>query len=483
MLVKRTSLVLYPDQSRVLIRPFWPASQEQTKNIVARVMALPEQDVAAGLERILEQFHGRHRRLREFLLSRFDQVERYLPLESALSDSRKVLMGAYFTQEYALESAALFNPSMVWHPHQGDLPAGERRFILSLRAAGEGHVSSIAFRAGVVDTEGQIRLEPAVPFVTAAETTRNPSYERRLFERKLFELGLHNEFSVQVMAGLGESFAWSDLQARLKSVEREYREQLRPDPSTASGIRALAESNYEVSYPADQDLSGRVIFPYSPAEANGIEDARFVEFCHDDGRTVYYATYTAYDGKVILPQFLETADFIRFKISTLNGSGVSNKGMALFPRKLDGSYVMISRQDNENIYLMFSDNLHFWYEKKLLLRPAQAWEFVQLGNCGSPIETEAGWLVLTHGVGAMRKYCMGAVLLDRHDPARLIGRLREPLLSPTEHERRGYVPNVVYSCGGQVHGRLLIIPYGISDYATTFAIVDLEQLLDALSGA
>jgi predicted GH43/DUF377 family glycosyl hydrolase len=253
------------------------------------------------------------------------------------------------------------------------------------------------------------------------------------------------------------------------------------DRGTASGIRALAEANYEVSYPTEHDLSERVIFPCSPAEANGIEDARFVQFFDDDGTSRYFATYTAYDGRVILPQFLETTDFLHFKINTLNGSGVANKGMALFPRKLDSQYAMISRQDNENLYLMLSDNIHFWHDKQLLVAPAHSWEFVQLGNCGSPIETEAGWLVLTHGVGAMRRYCIGAMLLDRDDPFRVIGRLDEPLISPTENEREGYVPNVVYSCGGQIHGDHLILPYAMSDYASRFAIVSLERLLELLT--
>jgi len=481
LLVERIPIVLYPDQSRVLIRPFQAASEQQTRNIIARVMHLSPRVVDARLARILEEFRGRHHRLQEFFLQRFEQLERYLPLDSKLAHSRKLLLGAYFTQEYALESAALFNPSLVWHPNQDGLPSGWRRFVLSLRAAGEGHISSIAFRSGTVDAEGQVQVDPAATLATAAETTRNPSYDRLLFQRKLVELGLFNAFSSQVMDRLGQAFSWTDLVRGLQATEQELRAQGRPDPATASGIRALAESNYEVSYPAHYDLSERVIFPCTPAESNGIEDARFVQFFDDDGSSVYYATYTAYDGKVILPQFMETRDFLRFKISTLNGPAVANKGMALFPRKHGGRYAMISRQDNENLYLMFSDNIHFWHDKELLLRPAQPWEFVQLGNCGSPIETEAGWVVLTHGVGAMRRYCMGAMLLDLDEPLRVIGRLREPLLAPGENEREGYVPNVVYGCGGQIHGRHLIIPYGMSDYATTFAVVDVGVLLEKLT--
>jgi predicted GH43/DUF377 family glycosyl hydrolase len=478
--VTRTSVVLYPDQTRVLIRPFRPASQQQTRNIVARVLRMSEREVAAKLEVVLVEFRSRHYRLREYLLGRFDQLRSYLPVEANLSEKQQLLLGAYFTQEFALESAALFNPSMVWHPDQSGLEPGARRFILSLRAVGEGHISSLTFRAGVVDGEGLISMAPAAKLATAADRTRDPSYDRGLFERKLLELGLRNAFSLQVMGGLGEAFSWSDLLARLALVQRDYRARSQPDLASESGIRALAESNYEVSYPADLDLSECVLFPYSPAESNGIEDARFVEFQHEDGRSMYYATYTAYDGKVILPQFLETKDFLRFKLNTLNGPEAANKGMALFPRMIDGRYAMISRQDNENLYLMRSDNLHFWNEKQLLLQPTRDWEFVQLGNCGSPIETEAGWLALTHGVGPMRKYCIGAILLDRADPTRVLGCLREPLLSPAEYERSGYVPNVVYSCGAQVHAGNLIIPYARSDYASTFAVVRLEELLDEL---
>jgi predicted GH43/DUF377 family glycosyl hydrolase len=248
----------------------------------------------------------------------------------------------------------------------------------------------------------------------------------------------------------------------------------------ARKILALAQSNYEVHFPPDSRLSERVLFPVTPSQSNGIEDARFVLFQDDDGSRTYYATYTAYDGKFVLPQFIETPDFLHFKFITLNGRAVQNKGMALFPRKINGRYAMLGRQDQENLYLMFSDDLHFWNTAQPLLQPAFPWEFIQLGNCGSPIETEAGWLVLSHGVGAMRKYCIGAFLLDRHDPAKVIGRLREPLIKPDENEREGYVPNVVYSCGSLVFERQLIVPYAMSDYATTFATLPLDEVLAAM---
>jgi predicted GH43/DUF377 family glycosyl hydrolase len=301
-----------------------------------------------------------------------------------------------------------------------------------------------------------------------------------LFERKLYELGLTNPFSRSVIGQLPDAFTLEELQKKLDTVLKQVRSTDPESESVAKGILLLAQSNYEVQFAPESRLSERVIFPSSPSASNGIEDARFVLFQHDDDTRSYYATYTAYDGKLILPQLLETPDFLHFKFITLNGAAVQNKGMALFPRKLNGLYAMLSRQDNENIFLMYSDNIHFWYDSKLIMKPTFPWEFVQLGNCGSPMETEAGWLVLSHGVGPMRKYCIGAFLLDRDDPSKVIGRLREPLLKPIETEREGYVPNVVYSCGALIHNRELILPYAMSDYATSFATVSLDELLSAM---
>jgi predicted GH43/DUF377 family glycosyl hydrolase len=301
-----------------------------------------------------------------------------------------------------------------------------------------------------------------------------------LFYRKLVELNVESPFVEQVLATLHEQFTLEELQQAIRrslSQSRPRHHELQP---VVQGMLTLAKSNYEIRYSPEQHISERIIFPSSPTEANGIEDARFVQFTEDDGSIRYYATYTAFDGKVILPQILETDDFLRFQISTLNGPEVRNKGFALFPRKVRGMYAMLSRQDNENIYLMYSDMLHFWYTKELIAKPTYAWEYVQIGNCGSPIETDQGWLILTHGVGAMRKYALGAFLLDLEDPSRVIGRLEVPLLEPDANEREGYVPNVVYSCGGVLHNRELIIPYAMSDYASTFATVSLDEVLDAM---
>ncbi|MCK6624288.1 MAG: glycoside hydrolase family 130 protein [Anaerolineae bacterium] len=480
MQVKRTGILIKPNPRRVFFRPFNPSGEGRIMKILARIMTIPEEEVEQQLQQVLAEFAERHQKLSQFFLKRFEQVRPYLLTDQPVSEARRLLIGAYFTQEYALESAALFNPAMVWHPDQSNLPEGSRRFILSLRATGEGHISSITFRTGVIDAANNITINEPTPFVTAPELAPNPTYEKALFERKLFELGLANDFSERVMTGLGESFTLGELDTHIHFALR----QSRPEGQnrvTAKGMLSLAQSNYEVVYTPEQRLSERIIFPSTPAEMNGIEDARFVQFLYDDGRMTYYATYTAYDGEVILPQLLETPDFLHFEIHTLNGPAVQNKGMALFPRKINGYYAMISRQDNENIFLMYSDHIHFWYAKEMIVRPTFPWEFVQMGNCGSPLETEAGWLVLSHGVGPMRKYSIGAFLLDLNDPTRVIGRLREPLLSPNEDEREGYVPNVVYSCGGLIHGRELIIPYAISDYASTFATVNLDDLLTELT--
>lgn len=478
--VKRTGIILKPTNSRVVIRPFEPMNTNRIEKILARIASLSEQQAEELLGKVMRDFRERHQRIREFFLYRFDQVRQHLITDQPLTETRKLLIGSYFTQEYALESAALFNPSMVWHPDQSGLPEGSRRFILSLRATGEGHISSITFRSGVIDANNHIRMDQPTRFVTAPEIVPNALYEKDLFHRKLIELGINGPLTTQVMATLGDHFRLTDLEQTLRVALRNNRAQQREFEPIAHTMLVLAKANYEILFAPELDISERIIFPSSPTETNGIEDARFVRFVHDDGRVRYFATYTAYDGRVVLPQMLETDDFLHFSISTLNGPEVRNKGFALFPRLVNGQYAMLSRQDNENIYLMYSDMPHFWYSKQLIAKPTYSWEFVQLGNCGSPIETEAGWLVLTHGVGPMRKYALGAFLLDRDDPARVIGRLAVPLLEPNANEREGYVPNVVYSCGAVVHGSELIIPYAMSDYASTFATVPLADVLNAM---
>ncbi len=353
-------------------------------------------------------------------------------------------------------------------------------FVLSLRATGEGHISSITFRTGTLDVESNITINAPTRYCLEPDQIPSASFEKVLFERKLRELGLGGDFTRQALQQLGDAFTLDELRAAIHRAAEILGSRDQQTEAIARKTLMLARSNYEVEFSPDSRLSERVLFPTTPSQSNGIEDARFVLFHNDDGTQTYYATYTAYDGKMVLPQFIETRDFLHFKFITLNGPAVQNKGMALFPRKIDSHYVMLGRQDYENIYVMFSDHLHFWHEAQLVLEPKFPWEFIQLGNCGSPIETEAGWLVLSHGVGPMRKYCIGAFLLDKDNPARVIGRLREPLITPNENEREGYVPNVVYSCGSLLRNRQLVIPYAMSDYATTFATLPLDEVLAAM---
>jgi predicted GH43/DUF377 family glycosyl hydrolase len=479
--ITRTEVEITPDYRRVLYRPLVIASSERVIKIIGRIQSLSNEEVIIEVSELLTEFEERHRRLKKFFLQRFHQMKKFLLTDLPLSEERKLLIGAYFTQEYALESAALFNPSIIWHPDQSNLPHGTKRFILSLRATGEGHISSITFRSGEIDSDNHIVVTIPTRYVSTSEKIQNPIYVKEIFERKLGELDLLNDFSTTIMAGLEEHFSIEDLKKCIENFFRTYKNKITEFESSANGVLSLALSNYEIYYENEERLSERIIFPHSPSESNGIEDARFVDFVDEDNKHIYYATYTAYDGRVIFPQLLETTDFTHFKISTLNGPEVKNKGMALFPRKINGQYAMISRQDNENIYLMYSDCIHFWHNKTLIMKPTYPWEFLQIGNCGSPIETAKGWLVLSHGVGAMRKYSIGAFLLDLQDPSIVIGRLSEPLLAPNEKEREGYVPNVVYSCGAAVNGDQLILPYAMSDRSVGIALMSLSQLLEKMT--
>ena len=482
--VNRTSTILKPDQSRVLLRPFSPGDSNRVGRIIARIMSLPEDRVGPLLDEVSAEFSHRHEQIHRLFLERFEQISDLLLTDEEISEQRRLLIGSYFLAEYSLESAALFNPSIVPHPDQADLPLGALRFILSLRATGEGHISSITFRTGIIYGDHRIEISPATGFLTEPRQVPNPLYEKAQFAKKLSELGLTGEFTRRVINKLGELFTLEELRSGVNvEIERSRLSNtaVHEDQEAAQGIWMLARSNYEVQFQPNQLLSERIIFPATPSQRNGIEDARFVYFRNDDGTHVYYATFTAFDGRVIMPQLVETPDFLLFRFITLNGPAAENKGMALFPRKINGRYAMLSRQDNENIYLMFSDSIYFWQERIVLLKPTFPWELVQLGNCGSPIETDAGWLVLSHGVGPMRKYCIGAFLLDRDDPTKVIGRLPEPLLKPDQNEREGYVPNVVYTCGALLRDGELIIPYGLADHATGFATVPLAEVLAAMN--
>ncbi|MDR3672764.1 MAG: glycoside hydrolase family 130 protein [Holophaga sp.] len=478
--VRHHPLLLVPMSDRVIIRPFIPSSAQRITTIIGRALALDEAGTARELKAMLREFDSRHFDLERLLLANYERVVPHLFTQQPLSEARKLLIGALFSGEYAVESAALFNPSIVPHPDQDGVPGGGLRFIMSLRATGEGHISSIEFRTGLISANGRFEVDPISRRVTAPEIEPNPSYQKVAFIIKLHEMGFDNDHSATVMAGLGENFDRNALNRSLARIRRETLPATQDLINTLLCVQWLADSNYEMSFSPEHAVSERILFPVSSNESNGIEDARFVRFQDEDGTVTYYATYTAYNGHAILPQLIETRDFLHFRVLTLNGTAVQNKGMALFPRRIDGNYVMLSRQDDENLFIMFSDNPHYWSDSRMLLRPAELWESVKIGNCGSPIETEAGWLVITHGVGPMRKYCIGAVLLDLQDPTKVIGRLREPLLEPEGIGREGYVPNVVYSCGALVHGRELILPYAMSDRATAVVSLPLDQLLDAL---
>ncbi len=478
----RHDILLLPDSSRVIIRPFMPSGPARIATIIGRALALTEDEVQQELEGMHQEFDNRHRDLDGRLMAHFDQVQPHVFTHRPLSQARKLLIGGLFSGEYAVEAAALFNPSIVPHPNQSGVPEGGLRFIMSLRATGEGHISSIEFRVGTLLADGSIGLDPISRYVTAPEVVPNPRYRKKRFMVTLHDLGYDNECTERVMVALTDEFTREDLAGIVAKVRNETLPLTQDYRRTLDSIQWLADSNYELRLPPSLTLSEGIIFPVSANESNGIEDARFVRFVDNDRSVMYYATYTAYNGRTILPQLIETQDFQHFRMLTLDGKAVLNKGMALFPRRINGHYAMLSRQDDENLFIMFSDNPHYWNEAHMLLRPAEAWESVKVGNCGSPLETEAGWLVITHGVGPLRKYCLGAVLLDLHDPTKVIGRLSEPLLTPMGNEREGYVPNVVYSCGSLIHGRKLILPYAMSDKATSIATVDLDVLLAALKG-
>jgi len=479
--LRRHGISLVPKSARVILRPFIPGSTHRITTIIGRALALSEPETRRDLAAVLKDFEARHMDIEASLMASFHKVAPHLFTHRPLSKERTLLIGALFSGEYALESAALFNPSIVPHPDQEGVGAGSLRFIMSLRATGEGHISSVEFRTGLINADGEIRLDPISRFVNLPVIDPDPSYMKMPFVVKLHEMGFDNGASAAVMEPLGDCFARSELFRSVLRIRRETQPVTQGLTNTLGCIQWLADSNYEMRFPPVLAMSERVIFPVSPNESNGIEDARFVRFTDDDGKVTYYATYTAYNGHAILPQLIETRDFLHFRVLTLNGSAVQNKGMAFFPRRINGHYAMLSRQDDENLFLMFSDNPHYWSDPKIILHPAQIWESVKIGNCGSPLETEAGWLVLTHGVGPMRKYCIGAVLLDLDDPTKVLGRLSAPLVSPEGDGREGYVPNVVYSCGSLLHGRELILPYAMSDHASTIVSVPLDDLLSRLT--
>jgi predicted GH43/DUF377 family glycosyl hydrolase len=483
--VTKTAALFVPDPTRVITKPFAPGGGDpvhghaRVERILARILALPKSEVTKTLSTTRRRFTQRHRDLDTILDENFAAVAAYIPQAHKLSAQRRQLIGAYFSHEYSIEAAALSNPSIVAAPNQDELGAGEQRFIVSLRAIGEGHISSIQFRSGVIAADGHIVIEAPSRYASTAHH-HAPVYDNTIFRAKMLELCTNSDLAMAVLDSLPDRFTIE----QLDSFTQEFTQQQGDRAGAAEAMRALhwlASSNYESSFAPESKLSERILFPEGPTESHGMEDARFVRFTYDDGSSTYFATYTAYDGYRVMPQLIQTDDFVSFRIATLNGPSAKNKGIALFPRMIDGRYAALSRIDNENNFLMWSDNVHFWYQSELLQTPSCPWEITQIGNCGSPLETEAGWLVITHGVGAFRQYALGAILLDKDDPARVIGHLNEPLLEPSNDERDGYVPNVAYSCGSMISGQFLVLPYGFSDVGARIATVRLDDLLSELT--
>ncbi|MDZ7282092.1 glycoside hydrolase family 130 protein [Sphingomonas sanguinis] len=420
-------LRLHADPSRVVVRPFhiaWGggngAPPSRTERLVGEVLAMSPQEARDQLETVLKDFEARHWQTRRVFMTRYDQIEDLLKLDgSKIGDEKRQLIGAYFCHEYSYAAAALMNPSAVPHFDQTGIQPGSQRILMSMRSVGEGHISSVAFREGIINDQNQLRLAPEPPFATATD-----------------------------VHGWGE-------------------EDVPSGPITVHRHR-------------DSTLSGTVIFPITQAQSKGLEDMRIVQFTHDDGAVEWIGTYTAYDGSGIQSELMRTRDFRAFDLVPMTGAAARNKGMALFPRKVAGQYMMIGRQDGENLFLLKSDSLTHWDEGEKILTPVYPWELVQIGNCGPPIETDEGWLLLTHGVGAMRKYSIGAALLDKNDPSKVLGRTKQPILAAKDQDREGYVPNVVYSCGAIRHGDSLFLPYGIADSSIGFAFVKISELLAAM---
>ncbi len=479
-ITNKTLKNICPDKRLVITRPFRPASKTHTGNIVDRILALDEAKVKTLLKQTLNDFAHRHKDIQSILMNNYQRIAGYVKEPASLSQERKLLLGSCFTMEYSIESAALFNPSIVIYPKQNQMKKGQTRVIFSFRATGEGHISSIVFRSAIIDRDNSIFLESVTPFLGTPEIVLNATYDRELFKAKLEEMGQFSAAAGAIYGHLPVSFTPEQMSQAIDTVRGSNTFPAADIDDAVFHIKWLAESNYEIFFPHGQLISERVIFPLSQNESNGVEDARFVRFVDDDGSATYYATYTAYNGREVLPQLIETKDFHHFKISTLNGPLARNKGMALFPRRINGQYAMITRSDGENLYLSYSHNIHFWYEGVKIETPENSWELVQIGNCGSPLETKKGWILLTHGVGPMRKYCIGVSLLDLKDPSKIIGRLDEPLLAPREEEREGYVPNVVYSCGSIILNGELIIPYAISDSESHVASIPVDELLEKL---
>ena len=467
---------LESDDNRVITLPFMAGSTSRLSDLVQRILGLSDDEVDLCLTDVRRRFNYRHEGLDAVFIEHFGLAARLAGLQESPTRARQELIGSYFTTEYSFQSTALFNPSIAAHPDQTNLPEGAIRFIMSLRATGEGHVSCAVFRTGVIRSDGTVSIDDAPSISARTRLAPDHTYHKEVFRRKLDEMSVDTRAADLVLTHLPDAFNFVELEQAIEFANPGGTEENRVS-EVVDSMLWLARSNYQLKLSPGAGISHLVIFPQTDNEARGIEDVRLVRFRDDEGSITYYGTYTAYNGIRTLPMLFETADFSRIRIHTLNGACAVNKGMALFPRKIDGHYVMCGRMDGHSLYIMYSDMVHFWETATPLAGPKYSWELRLIGNCGSPIETDEGWLLLTHGVGPMRQYSIGAMLLDQADPSKMIGRLKSPLVTPTEEEREGYVPNVVYTCGAMPLGDRLYIPYAVADSATRMASVSLSGLL------
>lgn len=518
--VNRKKIIFSPNSSRVIAR-FLYVDDERAAEIIQNVLAMTKENVKTSMNKLLRGYSQRHRNISKIFEKHFEKLEPIFESigikKEKLTLSQKALIGSYFTMEYAIESAAFFNPSIVEHPDQSEIRLDEKRVIISFRAVGEGHISSVVFRTGILDKNNNLILEPLGSMLAEADKVIFNVYKKKSFEEKLKILQDRSNFiAPAIVVNIAElqdpktvipsvilgprplkkfkgeyispNFILDKLDANFSYTElMEYLDQAIKSPMVTENqlkiiklMLLLACEHYEIRFSIDSAISERVIFPISATEQGGIEDARFVKFIDDNGEVTFYATYTAYDGLLILTKLISTKDFYEFKIMPINGEIARNKGMALFPRKINGRYAMLCRIDGVNNYIAYSDSINVWDEAKIIQKPKYPWEFVLIGNAGSPIETEEGWLVITHSVGPMREYTLGASLFSLENPEIEIGRLSEPLMVPIESEREGYVPNVIYSCGSIIHKDELVIPYAMSDQSSSYATVNLKELLTVL---
>lgn len=473
-----------PDSTRIIPR-FLFTPENRSIEIIKTVLAMTENEVSQTLNPLLRDFATRHRNITRTFEKHIEKLSDTLKLlgidVNELSSSRKALIGSFFTTEYSIESVAFYNPSIIEDPDQTELDKGEKRVILSFRATGEGHISSIVFRSGVLDRNNNLTVEPVGRMLAEADVIKRHVYNKKSFQEKLVEMQeKENTISPAfILDKLGDTFTFGELMRCLKNANELNSF---PEKMIINQAMWLASTHYELDFSIDSSISERVIFPISKSEQKGIEDARFVKFTEDNGDTVYYATYTANNGETIMPKLIKTTDFYHFKVMPMYGEIVRNKGMALFPRKINGKYAMLCRVDGVSNFIAYSDSINIWRKAKLIQQPKYPWELLQIGNAGSPIETEDGWLLITHAVGPMNKRVISASLFELDNPEKEIGRLDVPLIIPNETEREGSVPNAIFSCGSIIHGKDLIIPYAMSDHTSTYATVNLNELLNELKG-